>query len=201
MMDTMFTMPDLNNGFLVYIDKKFYNKKQSDKIYKKLIDEIQYDENSIIKIMGKEIAIPRKQTAYGDPGMSYSFSGTRVNAKSWLPFLLKIKDDIELQTNEKFNFCLVNYYENGNNYIGYHSDDEKELGKEPSIVSISFGATRKFYFKSKIDKNLPVKKISLNHGCLCYIMHPTNKYWKHSVPKEPKIDSPRINLTFRYIYD
>lgn len=194
----MYPIFDIQNGLLLWIDKHFYNLKQSDDIYKKLIKEITYDEQSSVVIFGKTIQIPRKQSAYGNPGIKYSFSGIQVTSKPWLPILLKIKEDIEFLTDQKFNFCLVNYYENGTQYIGYHKDDERELGDSPSIVSLSFGQERKFYFKSD-NKKLPIIKLSLNHGCLCWMINPTNKYWKHSVPKELKVMGARINLTFRWI--
>jgi len=196
--DQMRLVADFKNHFYVYMDKHFYSKKESDKIYQELEDQVTYNLNTYIVIYGKQIPIPRKQTAYGDPGTSYSFSNTTTNAKPWLPVLLKIKSDIEYLTGKKFNFCLINRYEDGKQYIGYHKDSEIDLVDEPSIVSLSFGATRKFYFKSD-KKDVNVIKLNLNHGCLCWIIDPTNKTWKHSVPKEPKVESPRINLTFRHI--
>jgi alkylated DNA repair dioxygenase AlkB len=186
------------NGLFLYLDPEFYSKEKADEFFEILKKEIQYDKNSTVTIFGKKIPIPRKQTAYGDLGTTYSFSGTTVNAKPWHPVLLKIKSDIEFLTSKKFNFCLVNYYADGQNYIGYHKDDEKDLGSEPWIASISFGQERKFYFKSD-NSLLPVVKTQLNHGCLCIMIHPTNVYWKHSVPKEAGIHKPRINLTFRWI--
>lgn len=187
-----------NDGLIVYKDPLFYSKHEADKLFNQLLNEIIFDDDSYIVIYGKKIKIPRKQTAYGDNGTSYSFSGTTVNARKWTPILLKIKNDVEKMSGKKFNFCLVNYYETGKNYIGYHKDDEQDLGKAPWIASVSFGQSRKFYFKSDNSK-LSVVKTTLNHGCLCLMIHPTNLYWKHSVPKELTVNKPRINLTFRWI--
>jgi alpha-ketoglutarate-dependent dioxygenase alkB family protein 2 len=182
---------------IVMLDKSFYTVEEAAELYKKLDKSVIYNENSVVKIYGKNIPIPRKQVAYGDPGTSYTFSNTKVDAKPWIEILLKIKADIEYMTDLKFNFCLVNKYDNGNNYIGYHSDDEKDLGPNPSIASVSFGQERKFYFKSKeTDK---VTQLKLNSGCLCMMYNPTNTYYKHSVPKETKVTGTRINLTFRSI--
>lgn len=191
---------DLNNGFLVYKDDIFYNKNKADILFQELIDEVVYDKNSYVFIYGKKIKIPRKQTAFGDPGTTYTFSGSTVKAKPWMPVILKIKKDIEEFTGRKFNFCLVNYYKDGNDYIGFHKDDEQDLVGSSWIVSVSFGEQRKFYFRSD-NPSLPLKKMNLIHGSLCIMMPPTNDYWKHSVPKESsKIKSkPRINLTFRLI--
>lgn len=191
-------LENVDKGLFVCIDNNFYNKQTADHIYELLQEQITYDKNSVVILYGKPIAIPRKQTAFGDPGLSYKFSGTTVPAKPWIPLLLKIKKDVENISGKQFNFCLVNYYADGTRYIGYHSDDEKDLGEYPCIASVSFGVERKFYFKS-YDSSEPVVKTKLNHGCLCLMMHPTNQFWKHSVPKELKIKEPRINLTFRCI--
>ncbi|XWV24988.1 putative alpha-ketoglutarate-dependent dioxygenase alkB-like 2-like [Tupanvirus deep ocean] len=191
---------DWKNGLLIYMDENFYNKKIADTFFSELLKSITYDKNSSVKIFGKTIPIPRKQTAFGDPGTTYTFSGMTVKAKKWIPILSTIKKHIEGATGKKFNFCLVNYYENGSKYIGYHKDDEDELGDAPWIVSLSFGQERKFYLKSDNPK-LPIVKMKLPHGSMCIMMHPTNVYWKHSVPKESvnNCPNPRINLTFRYI--
>jgi alkylated DNA repair dioxygenase AlkB len=191
---------DLKNGLLLLLDENFYNKKSADEIYEHLLKVVTYDKISNIKIFGKTIPIPRKQTAYGDPGTTYTFSGLTVKPKKWIPILLHIKKKVESITDKNFNFCLVNYYEDGSKYIGYHKDDEQELGSAPWIVSLSFGQERKFYLKSD-NKSIPIVKIKLSHGSMCIMMHPTNLYWKHSVPKESikNCPNPRINLTFRQI--
>ena len=191
---------NIKNGLFVYLDKYFYKKSMADHLYKNLLEEVVFDKNSKIKIFGKEHLIPREQTAYGDPGTTYSFSGTTVNARPWLPIILKIKNDVEIQTTRKFNFCLINYYQDGSKYIGYHKDDEQDLGSNPWIASITFGCERNFYFKSD-NKDVEVVKTTLPHGSLCVMIHPTNLYWKHSVPKvsTKKCNKPRLNLTFRYI--
>jgi len=189
---------DIDNDLYVYIDKHFYSKQNSDKIFNRLEKEVVYNEGLFFEIYGNKIPIPRKQTAYGDPGTSYSFSNSITHAKPWIPLLLRMKKDVEFLVQEKFNFCLVNRYEDGKQYIGYHKDSEHDLAENPSIVSLSFGATRKFYFKSD-KKDVNVAKFELNHGCMCWIIDPTNKNWKHSVPKELKVKGPRINITFRHI--
>src|SRR5271156_3855815 len=99
---------DLNNGLFVYYDPIFYPKNIANKLYEQLYNEIEYDKNSTVIVYGKKFTIPRKQTAYGDDGMTYKFSGATVHAKPWIPILLRIKKDIENMTAHKFNFCLVN---------------------------------------------------------------------------------------------
>lgn len=214
----------------VYYDELFM-KNEAEYIYKELENNIEYNSNeeSSIIIYGKKYYIPRLQSAYGDDGTYYKFSGHNVVAKPWIPILLYIKEkvikyiikilpDLKWQTYtqediEKMNFVLVNKYINGNHYIGYHRDAEKDLGDNPLIVSISFGATRKFMLQS-VEKftqcndylsgqyNNKVHKerlIELSSGSLLMLMDPTNKFWKHSIVKEPQIKESRINLTFRFI--
>ena len=189
---------------LVYF-KNFLQKQKADEYYKLFEKLIVYntDEDSKIVIFGKEIEIPRKQVAYGEPGTFYNFSGLKVNAISWnsndelCKALQSLKNEINKQFNFDFNFVLINRYANGDDYIGYHTDDEKDLSEESPIISVTFGAERDFKFKNK--KTDEVVDIVLHHGSCLGMMYPTNKYWKHSLPKRKNIKSPRINLTFRTI--
>ena len=196
-----YALTDISRGLCVGITPKFYDKSAADRIFDILEDEVEYNENSTVVVYGKTYNIPRKQVAYGDIDTSYKFSGTVVPSKPWIPIISEIKSEIEEMTGESYNFCLVNRYKDGTHHIGYHKDDEKDLGNNPSIASLSFGATRKFYFKydNKLDVKNIVHKIDLEHGTLCMMYNPTNKYWKHSVPSEYHVKEPRINLTFRKI--
>ena len=187
---------DAKNGLFILLDKSFYEEKEANKLYKELGSKVKFNKQYYVKLYGKIHPIPRKQMAFGDPGTSYTFSGMTVKSKPWIPIISKIKQRVEYILDLEFNFCLVNYYENGNYHIGYHSDDEADLKKGYPIVSLSFGQERKFYFKSN-DPDVDVVKMNLNSGCLLVMMNPTNTYYKHSVPKEPKVKKPRINLTFR----
>ena len=195
-MNVMFTVDYLDD---VYARKLFSELKR-----------IQYntDEQSMIKIYGKSIKIPRKQIAFGDPDANYHFSGTSVGAYDWnktdnstnskmgqkLKELTKMVSEIACFD---FNYILVNNYLDQTNSIGYHSDDEKELGQYPVIAGISLGQERKIYFKSNITGE--VIKISLPHNSLYVMYYPTNKYWKHAIPKSEKTLGQRISLTFRNI--
>jgi alkylated DNA repair dioxygenase AlkB len=152
--------------------------------------------------------IPRKQIAFGDPNTKYHFSGTNVPTYNWTLEDMSINSTVAREMQKiahivgndaccKFNYALVNNYIDQTNSIGYHSDDEKELGKYPVIAGISLGQEREIYFKSNATGE--VIKISLPHNTL-YIMHyPTNNYWKHSIPKSTKQLGQRISLTFRSV--
>ena len=163
------------------------------------------DEQSKIKIYGKEILIPRKQVAYGEKGTTYSFSNSTVLAKDWnedtelCKVILFIRNKIASRFKFKPNFVLINRYEDGNQYIGFHADDEKDLNMFTPIAGVSFGAEREIVFMNKTDSSNK-KKLLLKNGS-CYCMHyPTNLHYMHSVPKDKNIKSARISFTFREMY-
>lgn len=186
--------------FVTYFRKIFSNMKIQE--YFNLFEKsLVYNSESQVIINGKQVKIPRKQIAYGEPGISYHFSGTEVKTNDWnkddeiCKTICRIKERAELLSNTKFNFVLINRYNDGDDYIGFHSDDEKDLVKNSPIVGVTIGAERDFILKS----NSTNKKHTLRlHSGSMIIMHsPTNKYWKHSVPKRASVKAPRISLTFR----
>ena len=127
-------------------------KSLAKKYFQRLEKELKnyYDTTpNIVKVFGKIHTIPRRQTAFGDSGTSYSFSGVTVPANPWIPSILELKLAVEFTTNEHYNFVLVNYYRNGLDYIGEHRDDERELCPSSSIVSLSLGQERDFSFRHK----------------------------------------------------
>ena len=185
----------------------FFKKGDADAILQQLESELQpYLDSSKnqVKIMGKVCQIPRKQTAFGDAGLTYSFSGTTVPANAWNPLVHRIKGCLENALEEKFNFVLVNRYNDGSDHIGEHRDDETDLCPGASIASLSFGQERDFVFKHKDSrgknatrKDIQPVKLSLRHGSLLAMRHPTNSVWYHSLPVRRNVPFPRINLTFR----
>lgn len=203
------SITSLQDNFNVMYHHKLFDEKTATKYFNILKEHLVYntDEMSKVKIHGKEISIPRKQVAYGDKNAFYEFSGTKVDAKSWhtpndivCSVIKKIKYYVELFTNNKYNFVLINRYDNGNNYIGFHSDDERNLDKSSGIVGVSFGAEREFQLvpKNFVPVNIPSKiSLILHHGSIIHIGDPTNTFWKHSIPKSSKIKQIRISLTFR----
>ena len=149
-------------------------------------------------MFGKHITTSRKIAWFGDSNFEYNYSGTKKIALKWTSELLQLKQLVEEKTGTKFNSCLLNLYHNGNEGMGWHTDNEKELGKNPVIASLSFGATRKFSFKHNTTK----KKVDLllEAGNLLTMQGETQENWVHSVPKSKKVIHPRVNLTFRYIH-
>ena len=154
-------------------------------------------ETGFIKIFGKTHQIPRLQSWYADDGIEYTYSGKKLQRHNWNKTLIEIKQEIESITSIKFNSVLANLYRNGNDSMGLHSDNEKELGINPVIASLSLGESRDIHFKHKNMKtsiNIPQTS-----GQLIVMYGQTQKYWKHEIKKTKKLKKPRINLTFRNI--
>ena len=153
-----------------------------------------------IKLFGKLHPTPRLVAWYGDPHCTYTYSGVVNTPLAWTPTLLTIKDRIEqLLYPAKFNCVLLNFYRDGHDKMGWHSDDEKELGPNPNIASVSFGATRRFDFEHKTLTNNKFS-IHLESGSLLFMQGDMQHHWLHQLPAQKRIKGPRINLTFRYIH-
>ena len=182
------------------LDISLYNsigtKQKIDLWYEACLENL-YWETGFIKIFGKNHQIPRLQAWYADQNIEYRYSGKKLNRHDWNGILLEIKQNIEHITSHKFNSVLANLYRDGNDSMGLHADDEKELGINPVIASLSLGETREIYFKHKNKKlNLIIPQAS---GQLIVMHGKTQEYWKHEIKKTKKIKKPRINLTFRNI--
>ena len=191
---TNFDLPDAT--ILLY--ENFYPPNESDILFKSLLENINWQQHQI-KIFGKLIDQPRLTAFYGDAEKPYTYSGLTLNPSSWNKELNIIKADIEANSNAIFSSVLLNYYRDGRDSMGWHADDEKELGKNPIIASMSFGASRNFQLKHNYRKDLPKVNIELTHGSLLIMKGSTQHYWKHQIPKTTKQLDPRINLTFRQI--
>ncbi|HSF33315.1 MAG TPA: alpha-ketoglutarate-dependent dioxygenase AlkB [Candidatus Tectomicrobia bacterium] len=170
---------------------------QSDAFFEELQRNASWNQEKI-KLYGKLIDLPRLTAWYGDEGRSYTYSGITVTPIPWMLVLLEIKKEIEVLSGVIFNSVLLNLYRDERDSVSWHSDDEPELGRDPVIGSVSFGATRSFQFKHKQNRTLR-QKIELPHGSFLLMRGPTQHCWLHQVPKETKVRGPRINLTFRVI--
>ncbi|MFD0930764.1 alpha-ketoglutarate-dependent dioxygenase AlkB family protein [Methylophilus glucosoxydans] len=152
-----------------------------------------------ITVWGKTFIQPRLIAWYGDKGKNYTYSGNKFEPLAWTPLLLSIKKKIEEVCKKNFNSVLLNYYRSGLDSLGFHSDDEPELGENPSIASLSLGETRTFIFKHKKNKSIAPMKIYLTDESLIVMDGDIQKNWIHGIPKEPLKLGARVNLTFRYI--
>ena len=161
-----------------------------------LLNTIEWKNDEII-LFGKKIITKRKVAWYGDSGIEYTYSNTTKKALSWTKELLEIKLLIEEQIGSTFNSCLLNLYHSGEEGMGWHSDDEKELEKNGTIASVSFGAERKFSFKHKKDQT--TFSILLENGSLLVMKDEIQLFWQHKLAPTKMVKSARINLTFRSI--
>lgn len=188
--------PIVDGEIIVY--KNFFKELESDLLLKELLTNINWRQDKI-KIFGKKVDLPRLTAWYGDEGKSYKYSGITMNPEVWTPTLLSIKERIEKVVELNFNSVLANLYRNGKDYVSWHSDDEAELGNNPIIASVSFGATRRFQLKHKYNKDLDTVEIALTHGSLLIMKGAIQHFWQHQIPKTSKVLSARVNLTFRII--
>ncbi len=188
---------DLKDARLRYIPN-FFNSENANFYFEKLQQEIPWKQDKI-KLFGKEHFQPRLSAFFAAQDVNYAYSGLKLKPKEFSEEILQIRKSVEEFSGLTFNSCLANLYRDGQDSMGWHSDDEKELGKNPVIASVSFGAERIFHLKNKTDKNLK-QKVSLVHGSLLMMEEATQHNWKHQLPKTKKSIGPRLNLTFRKIY-
>tara|TARA_Y100001970_G_C14138375_1_gene805693 strand:- start:675 stop:1250 length:576 start_codon:yes stop_codon:yes gene_type:complete len=180
----------------IFLYRGFYSNQETLEVMKELKKEIEWKEVKI-KLFGKEYLSPRLSAWYGEK--SYKYSGYRWEQRPCPKSIIRIKKNIEKLTLLKFNGVLANLYRSGQDSMGWHSDDEKELGSQPIIASIVFGATRRFLLRDKKIKNKK-KEIKFEDGDLMLMGSGVQKCWEHSIPKTAKSVGERINLTFRLIY-
>jgi alkylated DNA repair dioxygenase AlkB len=154
----------------------------------------------VITLYGAPTPIPRLQAWYGDPGRTYTYSGIVLEPQPWTPALLEIRTAIEPEAGVRFNSVLCNRYRDGRDGVAWHADDEPELGAEPVIASVSFGAVRPFRFRHQRDPDLTYE-LELASGSLLLMRGPTQACWKHQIAKTAKPVGERVNLTFRVIVD
>ena len=173
---------------------KILNPSEADHYLDILLNTIQWKNDEAV-IFGRHIITKRKVAWYADEDYSYTYSNTTKQALAWTPELLELKALVEQLTGERFNSCLLNLYHNGDEGMAWHSDDEKALGKDTSIASLSFGAERKFALKHRATKEST--SLILESGSLLVMRGTTQTNWLHCLPKSKRIKTPRVNLTFR----
>jgi len=184
------------DGELFYYPAIF-DAETSNRLFNALLAKINWRQDKI-RMFGKWINQPRMTAFYGDVEKSYTYSHLKMEPEPWIEELLEIKGKLAEFLNLEFSSVLMNLYRDGNDSMGWHSDDEPELGVNPEIASVSFGASRQFKLRHRQDSSLQ-KKVCMESGSLLVMKGNTQHYWQHSIPKEKKVLVPRINLTFRKI--
>jgi alkylated DNA repair dioxygenase AlkB len=181
---------ELKDGGLLLYDEAFLTPELADRCFENLRDNCQWEQKP--GIFGH--MQPRLIASYGDEGITYKYSGVKNVALPWIATLLEIKKKIEVVQGE-YNYCLLNRYRNGQDSMGWHADDEPEMGNV--IGSLSLGATRKFRIRHNVTRE--TKTFLAGHGTLIVMAGTMQQYWQHEVPKTKQDVGERINLTFRKI--
>jgi len=172
------------------------NNEATKQYFDDLLNQVDW-KNEEISMFGKLIQTKRKVAFYADNGINYSYANKVKYGKNWIKPLLNLKHQIEAITATTYNACLLNLYHDGNEGMGWHSDNEKEIKPNSSIASFSIGANRKFVFKHK--KTNETISLLLEQGSLLEMKGEIQTHWWHALPKTKKVLTPRINLTFRQI--
>ena len=183
------------HGCAHYLSKVF-TELNSASLMSQLQASLLWEPDELI-LFGKRISTRRKVAWIGDPDCSYTYSGVKKNPQAWTPLLKSVKTQLEELAQSEFNSCLLNFYHDGADGMGWHSDDEKELDPDSPITSLSLGAERKFAFRHKVDKT--TVPLYLESGSVLIMHSPTQQFWQHALLKTKTVSSPRMNLTFRKI--
>lgn len=189
----VFDLPDAEIEY--YPD--FFSREKASELFAKLKTEIPWQQDKIT-VFGQTHLQPRLTALFGNDGKTYSYSNIIMQPHKWNSLLVFIKNEIEEICSENFTTVLLNLYRDGKDSNGWHADNEKELGKNPVIASVSFGAERVFHLQHNSIKEAK-QKIILEHGSLLLMKGTTQHFWKHQIPKTKKPIGERINLTFRII--
>ena len=187
-------MPDADVRFM----RHFYVPPLSRQYLAALLEETAWRQEKIT-LWGRQHWQPRLTAWHGDPGTDYSYSGITLLPQPWTALLQKIRCDIEAVTGTRFNSVLLNLYRNEHDSMGWHSDDERELGTAPVIASLSLGETRTFKFRHKTRREQKPLAIDLTDGSLLIMAGATQQFWLHGIDKVRQSKGRRINLTFRNI--
>lgn len=180
----------------VYLIPHYYCPHIANPLFHTLLSNLDWKQEKIF-LYGRWVKVPRLMCWYGDSDANYRYSSVSHTPLTWIDCLLEIKTKIETDFLCTFNSVMANLYRNGNDSMGCHADNEKELGKNPYIASLSFGESRLIRFRHNQHKH--VINLHLNHGDLLWMCDEIQHHWKHELPKTKQKKSERINLTFRQI--
>ncbi|SEG07516.1 alpha-ketoglutarate-dependent dioxygenase AlkB family protein [Marinobacterium lutimaris] len=174
----------------------FYGVQESRALYKQLLEENAWPDNHY-EVDGRRFELPRQQTWHADPGIRYSYSNNLLQTRPWTPLLQSIRQRVERAAGARFNSVLVNLYRTGDDYVGWHADDEPELGQAPLIASLTLGASRTFAWQHRDSHE--EGRMKLHSGTVLLMRPGFQHHWFHCIPRDPDIREGRINLTFRKV--
>ncbi len=190
--------PDPNTFRLI---PRFLSNREADEALVRLWQELEWSQQEIV-LFGRHVMQPRLVAWYGEPEAAYCYSGLTLTPLAWHPLLLRLRDRIEVVTGKRFNAVLANAYRDGRDSMGWHSDDEPELGDAPVIASLSLGATRRFLLRRRVSgtRKRPASiALSLGHGSLLLMQGNSQSDYQHALPRTQRAVTLRINLTYRLI--
>lgn len=177
---------------------QLFDPDQARRLFTRLHAEIPWQQHRI-RLFGREVDVPRLSCWCGDPDAVYTYSRVRYSPQPWTPALAELRDSVSALCGESYNSALCNLYRDGRDAMGLHSDNEPELGPEPSIASLSFGATRRFRLRHRHDPTLRLE-LDLEAGSLLLMAGATQRNYRHDLPRTARAVDARINLTFRRIH-
>jgi alkylated DNA repair dioxygenase AlkB len=192
----MNALPGLSPGVDIRFDPNWLAAAEADAMLAALIEEVPWAQHRV-RLFGREMPAPRLSAWIGDPGAAYTYSRVRHEPLPWTATLATLRARLQASTGARFNSVLANRYRNGQDSMGWHADDEPELGERPLIASISLGAARVFQFKPRAGGR--VLAITLTHGSLLLMGGDSQRHWLHALPKTRRPVGERVNLTFRWV--
>lgn len=187
----------LLDGAELQFEPDFLTPAQADAAFAAIATEVPWTQHHV-RLFGRTLAAPRLSSWHGDPAAHYRYSGTTHPPLVWTPTLVQLRDQLSAHLGCGFNSVLCNRYRNGNDSMGWHADDERELGADPIIASISLGASRRFDLKRR-DRTGKTRSLELTHGALLVMAGQTQRHWLHQLPKVRHAVGERINLTYRMV--
>jgi len=188
---------DLPDADVVHVPD-FLPLAVADRLLAALGGEIAWTQHRV-RVFGREHPCPRLSAWYGDPHAVYRYSGQTLAPEPWTPALAELRARVEAFCAERFDGVLLNLYRDGRDGMGWHSDDERELGPAPTIASVSLGEARRFQLRHRVRRDLPVATLPLAHGSLLVMRGATQRHWRHGVPKTRRAVGARLNLSFRCV--
>mgnify|MGYP001378777218 CR=1 FL=1 len=188
-----FDLPDAR----VRLARGWLPPEAAEALMQALLREVPWQVHTV-RLFGRELPSPRLSCWIGDPGAAYRYSGTRFAPQPWIAPLAALRERLQAELGHPFNSVLANRYRGGGDAMGWHSDDEPELGPEPAIASLSLGATRRFLLRHRRDASLRLA-LALEAGSLLLMEGPTQRHWHHALPRTARPVGERINLTFRQV--
>ncbi|WP_310396190.1 alpha-ketoglutarate-dependent dioxygenase AlkB [Hymenobacter sp.] len=182
----------------LFFDAAFLPAAEAATLLAQLTAEVAWEQRSI-RLFGQQVPQPRLTAWYGDPAARYTYSGLTWEPRPWTAALLALRGRVEAATATRFNSVLLNLYRDGRDSMGWHSDDEPELGPAPAIASLSLGATRRFRLRARPGLAHAPIGLDLPSGSLLLMRGPTQQRWQHTLPKTARALGSRLNLTFRWV--